>query len=241
MLHKTKGIVLHHIKYSDSSVIAYIYTEVFGTQAYLINGIRNKNSKIKANLLQPLFLIDIITYHKSTRNLQRVKEIKNISPFASIPYDVVKSSIALFLAEVLYKTLREEEPDQGLFEYLFTTIQLLDIEKKQMANFHLLFLIQLTKYLGFFPDDNFSEINKYFDLKEGNFVPSQPFHPNFLSEDLSIYFSQLINSSFNQLYSINMNYKLRVNLLEKIIEYYQFHLENIKEIKSYNVLKSVFK
>ncbi len=240
MLYKTKGIVLHHIKYSDSSIIAYIYTEVFGTQAYLINGIRSKNSKIKANLLQPLFLVDIITYHKSKRGLQRVKEIRNLSPFTSIPYNVVKSSIALFLAEILYKTLREEEPDQGLFEYLFTTIQLLDIEEKQMANFHLLFLIQLTKYLGFFPDDNYSETNKYFDLKEGNFVPSQPFHPHFLSPDLSIYYSQLINNSFNQLHSINMNYKLRGNLLEKIIEYYQLHLENIKEIKSYNVLKSVF-
>jgi len=240
MIHKTRGIVLHHIKYGETSVIAYVYTEIFGRQAYLIKGVRSKNSKINVNILQPLFLLDMEVYYRSKRELQRVKEINNHIQFSSTPYNIIKSSIALFLAEILYKTLKEEEPNPSLFEYLDYSIKLLDVKTEGCANFHLSFLLHLTKYLGFFPNNNYSENNRYFDLKNGKFVPARPNHSFFLSPHLSSYFFQLLNHSFKNGDLIQVNYETREELIEKILQYYDLHIEGLGKIKSLKVLKEVF-
>lgn len=240
MLYKTRGIVLNHIKYSETSIIVTIYTEVFGRQAYIINGVRGKKSKIKANLFQSLFLLDMEVYHKPKRELQRVKEVQNAHIFTSIPYDLKKSTLAIFIAEVLYKTIQEHEPNAELFNYLFNSIQMLDVKEKGIANFHIYFLIHLTKYLGFFPDNNYSEKWCYFDLKAGNFVQIKPMHFSYLDTQPSAYFSQLLTFSENQHEKISIDYKNRIQILEKILEYYTFHNEGLSSVKSLEILKEVF-
>src|SRR3990172_7140574 len=122
MIYKTRGIVLHHIKYSETSVIAKIYTELFGLQSYLINGVRSQKAKVKANLLQPLSLVDMIVYHKEKKGLQRIRDVSGNPPLSSIPYDFPKSSVALFIAEILYKSIREEEANTNMFEFIFHSI-----------------------------------------------------------------------------------------------------------------------
>ncbi|MFC2152729.1 DNA repair protein RecO [Bacteroidota bacterium] len=240
MLYKTRGIVLHYIKYSETSLIVTIYTENFGRQAYIINGVRSKKSKIKANMFQPLFLLDMEVYYKPKRDLQRAKEIQSAFVFTTLPYDLKKSTLAIFIAEILYKTIREQEPNKELFNYLFNSIQLLDLKEKGISNFHLYFLIHLTKYLGFFPSNNYSEINCYFDLKAGSFVQIKPMHLSILEKDQSIFFNKMLNFSEDQHEELKLKYKDRIILLEKLIEYYILHNDGISNIKSLDIFKEVF-
>ena len=192
-LYSTKGIVLNQIKYLNNSIIANIFTEKFGRQAFIIKGLRSKKSKIKANLFQPLFLLDMEIYYKMNRNLQSVKEIKNISPFSTIPYDYNKNAMAIFLAEVLYKTIKEEEANINLFEFLFNSIKLFDTLDNKFINFHLLFLINLSRYLGFYPNNNFSEYKVFFDLKNGEFVENDSSHFHIIDKKLSAEFQKLLD------------------------------------------------
>src|SRR5436190_3456251 len=129
MLHKTRGIVFHVTHYSESSVVAKIYTELFGLQSYLVNSVRKKNSKIKTAALQPLALIDLVVYHKERSGLQRLADAKNNPALKSIPFDVRKSSIVLFMNEVLFKSVKEEEANQPLFDFIFNSVQLLDMQR----------------------------------------------------------------------------------------------------------------
>lgn len=240
MLNKTRGIVLNHIKYSETSIIVTIYTENFGRQAYIINGVRSKKSKIKANIFQPLFLLNMEVYHKPKRDLQRVKEIQNAFVFTSLPYDLKKSTLAIFIAEILYKTIQEQEPNQELFNYLFNSIQLLDLKEQGLSNFHIYFLIHLTKYLGFFPNNNYSETKCYFDLKAGGFVQIKPMHLSHLDKEESRFLSKMLLFSEDQHEDLKMNYKSRIQLLERILEYYLLHNEGVANIKSLDVFKEVF-
>jgi len=240
MLFKTRGIVLHHIKYSETSVIVTIYTEVFGRQSYLINGVRSKKAKIKANILQPLFLLNMEVYHKPKRELQRVKEVQNDFIFSSLPYDIRKSTLAIFIAEILSKTIQEQEPNTELFNYIYNSIQVLDLKEKGISNFHLYFLIHLTKYLGFFPENNHSSFNCFFDLKAGGFVKIKPMHLFFLNKSESKVLSEMLEFSDNQHENVNISHKDRMEILEKILDYYSLHNDGVSNIKSLSVLKEVF-
>lgn len=240
MIYKTRGIVLHHIKYAETSVIATIYTEQFGRQSYMINGVRGKKSKIKANILQPLYLLNMEVYHKTTRDLQRVKELQHAYIFNSLPYDLKKSTLALFIAEILYQTLREQEPNPELFNYLYHSIQMLDIKNEGLTTFHIYFLLHLTKYLGFFPNNNFSAENQYFDLSKGIFTQRKSMYSDALSKKESEMLSRLLVFSDNQHENLKMNYPLRIGIIEKILKYYKLHHEGISSIKSFNILKEVF-
>ncbi|MBI9054943.1 MAG: DNA repair protein RecO [Bacteroidales bacterium] len=240
MLFKTRGIVLHHIKYSETSVIVTIYTELFGRQSYIINGVRGKKSKIKANILQSLFLLNMEVYHKPKQDLQRVKEAQPDFVFSSLPYDIRKSTLAIFIAEILYKTIQEHEANAELFNYLYNSIQVLDLKEKGISNFHLYFLIHLTKYLGFFPENNYSDSRCYFDLKAGRFMQIKPMHLFFIGPIESKILNTLFEFSENQHENVNIRHKERIEILEKILDYYSLHIDGISTIKSLSILREVF-
>ncbi|MDQ1148305.1 DNA repair protein RecO [Sphingobacterium zeae] len=151
MLNKTRAVVLKTTNYSESSLVAQLYTEHFGMQSYLIAGARKPKGKIKANILQPLHLLEIVATHKDNGSLQRISEARQAPALQEIPYDIVKSSLALFLNEILYKILKEQEHDSYLFEFIHQSILWLDQSHSNLANFHLVFLIKLTRFLGFYP------------------------------------------------------------------------------------------
>src|SRR6056297_3707722 len=171
MIQSTRGIVLHSFKYGETGIICNIYTETHGKVAFLVQGARKHKAKLKANLFQPLFLLDLEVYYKEKRQLQKIREARNAHPFQSIPYDFRKRTIALFIAEVLYKSLQEEESNPPLFSYLINQIKMLDLKEEGLANFHLYFLIHLSKYLGFFPQNNYSRSFTFFDMQNGKFTP----------------------------------------------------------------------
>jgi len=241
MIQKVKGVVLHHVKYKESSAIVYVYTDLFGRQAYLVNSIRGKKSKFSGNLLQPLTFLKIEAYHKEGRDLQRLKEMQNYLPYRTIPFDVYKSSQALFLAELLYKVLREEDPSKDLFGFLEHSLQLLDISDEGMVNFHLLFLVQLTKFLGFYPENNYSRDFSGFDMRNGQFSNGSGIHPEYFDKGSAKLMNSLLGLSFSGLGQVTVNQDVRVKFLEDIVDFYRLHIHGFGTLKSLAVLHEIYR
>jgi DNA repair protein RecO (recombination protein O) len=239
MLHKIRGIVIKTTDYSESSVVAQIFTDKFGLQAYLVNGVKKSKSKIKLNMLQPLHLLEMVVYHKPSGNLQRIAELRNQPVLQSIPYDMIKSSLALFINEVLYKSLKLHYEDEPLFNYIFNAVELLDRTEEGLANFHLFFLLRLTKYLGFYPDRTLEKGAKFFDLKEGRYTRDQPLHQFIIDEGLIEDFTKLIGCTFENLCFLTMKSQNRKVLLSKVLDYYTLHIENFGDVKSHLILEEV--
>ncbi|GET30522.1 DNA repair protein RecO [Prolixibacter sp. SD074] len=240
MQQKTRAIVLHYLRYGETSMIVTLYTEAFGRMSFMMQGIHGKKSRSKANLLQPLFLLDMEVSYKPGRELQRVKEMRNTLPYTTIPFEIGKSTQAMFLAEILYKVLREEEPRPELFEFLFHSVQYLDLATEGTANFHLVFLLQLARYLGFGPRDNYSGEKPYFDLRNGVFVTMPPPHPDYLMKEESRIFAKLIHVNFDSLATLKLDHKLRDRYLEALLNYFSLHLETTIHIKSLSILRELF-
>ena len=221
MLQKTKGIVLHNIKYGDSSIIAHIYTRDFGRQSYLVNGVRQKKGKFHFNNFQPLTIVDLEVEHKPTRELQRIRELYIEHPFHHLHSDIVKNTIALFIGEVLYRTLNDVEKNYPLFDYLGSAIQILDYCQEGCVNFHLVFLVQFTRFLGIYPE-NKAEIEGY-----------QP-------QGSSVSLVDILSFSLRSLSEVKIDKYSRNQLMNAMLDYYYYHIEGMGKITSIDILHEVF-
>lgn len=239
MISTTKGIVFHQLKYSETSLILKIYTKEFGLQSYMAKGARSKKSKISPSILQHLSLVELLANHKEKSSLNFLKEIWSDYQYSSIPFNIYKSSILIFINELLYRSIREEEKNLELFNFLYSALEWLDLSESGFSNFHLVFAIQLSRYLGFYPQNNYSKQYSHFDLQEGVFTNILPMHSNFLDDKVAKQFSQLIETSYEKMTEIALNTNSRNVLLERIIEYYQLHLPNFGKIKSLEILRTV--
>lgn len=239
MLHKTKGIVLHTTDYSESSIIAKVFTEQFGLQSYLVNAVRSKKAKNKSSFFQPCTLADLIVYYKPEKGLQRISEINYSTQFKTIPYNIVKTTIALFITEVVYKSVREEETNPELFHFLETVLTFLDEHDISFANYPAFFLIQLSKYLGSFPENNFSENHPYFDLTEGRFINEIKLHAHTLSKPESQLLSKAIIIKFENFYEQTFSSAEKKQLLHNLVSYYHIHHTHGSKIKSHLILEEV--
>lgn len=240
MISQSKAIVLHHLKYSETSVIATLYTEAFGRQSYIINGIRSPKSKQKTGLLQPLFLLEIEAYHKAGREVQRLKEFRLDKVYQTIPFDVVKSTIAMFLSEIMYKTIRNEETDAELFQFIYESLIHFDLMKEGSSNFHLWFLANLLRFLGLQPQNNYNPTYQWFDLKNGKFLISKPIHPNTPNLEDSRFLSELFALDYHAMNTFSISGNQRSRLLEFLLEYYTIHFEKIGKINSLKILGEIF-
>jgi DNA repair protein RecO (recombination protein O) len=239
MLHKTRGIVFRTIRYSDTSIIVHIFTELFGLRSYLVNGVHAKRAKVKASAFQPLALVEMNVTNREKSHMHRISDLLPAHPWNTIPYDIAKSSVLLFLNEVLYKAIREEEPHEALFEFISHSLQILDLSTESPANFHLVFLAQLAGLLGFSPHGTWSADTPVFNLTEGVFQGHEPSHAHFMSAEVSLAFAQVLGANFENAHSLPITTFRRRELLRKIIEYYQLHIATVKEIKSHVVLEEV--
>lgn len=240
MLLKTKALVLHGQSYNDSNDIIHLYTEAFGRISYLAGKSRSRKSSLRNAFFQPLSLVEIEADHHGNRGLQRIKEVRSLVPLNGIVSNPIKNALALFLAEVLYRSLRESEKNPALFDYLSRSIQLLDLCEDGLANFHLVFLIKLTRYLGFYPNIEGVKTSWYFDLQGGCFVPSRPMHNAWLTPEQAQEFVQLMRINFENLAAFKFSRRERVELLRQIINYYRLHLTEFPSIKSLDVLQELF-
>ena len=239
MLQSTRGIVLHTVKYSETSLIAKIYTESFGLQSYIVKGIRSPKSKIRVGLFQPLGLNDLVVYHREKSSLNTIKEIQSAYPYKSIPFEIKKSSIALFMDELIYKSIREEEKNHEMFGFLWNACVNLDTLTSPAGYYHLWFAVHFTAYLGFFPQTNFSPVNKWFNLHDGNFQDSVPTHPEFMDETESRLFSELLNMPYTGHGSLNYPRDIRNRVLDKILIFYVIHLTGFTGLRSHQVLHTI--
>jgi DNA repair protein RecO (recombination protein O) len=240
MLHKTKGIVLHYVKYGDSSIIAYIYTDIFGRQAFIVNGVRSKKSGIRLNYFQPLSILELDVYYRPNRDIQRIKDLKIFVMLHTIHNNIVKSTVALFIAEILYKTLREVEPNKPLFDFIYNSIQILDLKNEGIENYHLVFLLMLSRYLGISPVIEDNKIIEFNNIKQQSLFKNDRGISLILTEEEKRALTHIYNYSFNNLEKIKLGNNVRSSLLSKFVEYFKIHLEGIGNIKSLAVLKEVF-
>ncbi|WP_342329546.1 DNA repair protein RecO [Pedobacter sp. FW305-3-2-15-E-R2A2] len=239
MLHKTRGIILKTTLYSESSVVVQMFTEKFGIQSYMINGVRKPKAKIRMNMLQPLHLVEMIVYHKVNSSIQRISELRPTPIFRSIPYDIIKSTITIFLNEVLYKSIRQQMADEHLFDFIFSAVCWFDESEETNVNFHLAFLLKLSRYLGFAPSTETKSDQSYFDLQEGEFKSLPPVHPYFIDKADAVLFISLYISPFEKINEIKLENKTRRSILDKILVYYTLHTASFGEIRSHQVLEDV--
>lgn len=240
MIEKTKGIVLNQIKYTDSGIIAHLYTRKHGRQSFLIKGMRNKKTGKHIALFQPLVILDLVAYFKESRSIQTLKEFSVSYTPADIYSNIKKSSVAIFLGEVLSSVLHEESAGEELFDYIEESIKYFDSNRENYANFHIAFLSGLSSYLGFEPGKRIHPEDLYFDMLNGIFIPVPPLHGNYANRDVSDVFAFFFSSSFENINRIALNGSLRNEVLETLVNYYSIHLPGLKKIRSLEVLKEVF-
>jgi DNA repair protein RecO (recombination protein O) len=240
MLDKTRGIVLHQIKYTDSGIVVQMYTRKFGRQSFLIKGMRNKKTGKHNILFQPMFILDLELYYKPTREMQSLKEFSVFFTPSGIYENIKKSSVAIFLGEVLTSVLKEESPHEEMFDFIEGSIVYFDKCADGFANFHIAFLAGLTGYLGFEPGQRSDVEEKYFDMLNGIFVPIPPVHGNYANEEISGILADFFVASYDSVKNISLTGKMRNDVLETLVKFYSLHLPGLKKIKSLEVLKEVF-
>jgi DNA repair protein RecO (recombination protein O) len=242
-LHKTKGIVLRAVKYGETSLVVTIFTELFGVQSYLVNGVRlsSKKGTGRANLFQPAALLDLVVYHNELKHLNRIKEFKWAHLFKNIFSDVPKNAVALFIVELLTKCLKQPEGNPGLFHFSEDVLIKLDESNGTvMANLPLFFALHLPVQFGLRIDDNYTDRNIYLDLQEGFFVSEQPRHPHFLEGKEAAIVSQLLKvMQPEELAEIKLSHDFRRQLLRRLETYYALHIQDFGTIKSLPVLREV--
>ena len=240
MLQKTVGIVLHTLKYNDTSNIVDIYTRENGRASFLVSVPRSRKSAVKTVLFQPLSMIEFEADYRPMSNLYRIKEAKSWYPFRTLPYDPYKSSIAMFLAEFLYRALREEAENGPLFAYLEHSIRWLDECDRSFSNFHLVFLMRFSRFLGLYPNTEDYREGCFFDMLNACFVSSRPMHAAYLGPEEAATIPMFMRMNYDSMRFFVMNRISRARYIEVINDYYRLHIPDFPELKSLDVLKELF-
>ena len=239
MLVSTKGVLLHSLRYSDSSVIAKIYTESHGMVPFMVHVGKGKRSSSKAVLLQPLTMLEIGFNPESKGGIKRPSSFERAASTTSITTDTIKTTLALFMAEMVLKSIEEEEANQALFLFIWNSVSLLEASNSELNNFHLKFLIEHSGHLGFYPDAESYFEGSQFNLSEGQFSINPPVHHHFLEPELSAVLHDLVRVSFKNHATVFLTTDQRRTLLSALIDYYRLHLEGMKEIRSHQILHEV--
>lgn len=237
MLIKTRAIVLSKLKYRDHDLIVKCYTEHRGVVSYIVRGVLKSTKNNKIAYFQPLSQLQIEENFRANQSLQSIKELKLDCVYSTMHTNVFKSSIAMFLAEVLSIVLKEEEENKSLYNYIETALQWLDYED-DFSNFHLLFLLNLTKHLGFYPDSA-NQSQAFFNLRNGLFEAKKQDYYSISDENLTI-LKRFLGMKFDELNSIKLNSNQRQSFLNTIFIYYEMHLGNFRKPKSLQVFNQVF-
>lgn len=243
MLHKTKGIVLRTVKYGETSLIISMFTELFGLQSYLVNGVRTVARKggSRSNIFQPAAMLELVAYHNEFKNLQRVREYRWAHLYTHLFSDVRKNAVALYLVELLSKCLKQPETNAELYYFIEDALQHLDeASDTVMANFPLFFSLHLAVFFGFRINDEYSEEQHYLDLEEGNFVTDQPAHAHYLQDREAAAVSHILKAQHpSELDDIRLNGESRRRILHALEIYYALHIPDFGTLKTLPILSEV--
>ena len=241
MLEKTKCIALNPVRYSDSSIIARLYSREYGRLSLMVKGINSRKKNKRNIMFQPLFILDLEIYYKASRELQIMKEATiSFTPY-NIYSDVKKSCVAIFLGEVLTSILKEESPNIELFDFIEKSIKYYDQSSDGFANFHLAFLAGLSSFMGFEPCKKLNDNQIFFDMKNGCFSEMPPVHGYYSNIENSAILARIFASSFDNVKNIAITGKQRNEILDNLLSYYNLHLPGLTSIKSLEVLQEIFR
>ena len=241
MIYSTKGIVLRTVKYGETSVIASIFTELFGIQSYMVNGVRTSGKTTKAHFFQPSSILEMEVYHNELKNLQRIKDLKWSTLYKNILSNVIKNGVALFMVELLQKNLKQPETNEDLFHFCEDAFLELDqADESITANFPIYFAMQLAPFLGIRLQNNYSEKRNIFNLQDGIFSEEKSMTAEHVDAEISFYISELLKAIHpNDLREIKMNRKMRAAILKVMENFYAWHLPEFGSMKTLNVLSEI--
>jgi DNA repair protein RecO (recombination protein O) len=241
-LHKTKGIVLRSVKYGETSLVVTILTEAFGIQSYLLNGVRVASKKGgKSQYFQPAAILDLVVYHNELKHLNRIKEYRWSTLYQHIFSDVIKNNVALFMVELLTKSLKQPEANADLYAFTEDIFMALDSSQNAViANLPVYFALHLPYFFGFRIDDNYSHVRSILDLQEGSFVNEKPHHNYFMEGTEAQTVSEILRvMEPGELLNIKLQRSTRQKILQLIEAYYSFHIHEFGTLKTLPVLREL--
>jgi len=235
VLIKTEGLVIKTVKFQETSLIVKIFTETHGLLSFMVNGVRSSKAQNKAALFQPLTFLDLVVYYRDNKNLLRLKEFKNAFIYQSLPFDIVKSSVAMLLLEVIEQSIKEEETNEDLYFFLKEKFKELDAAENASPNFILHFFANFMTLTGIQPFGIFSTNTPYFNLREGSFLEKELHHEYSLNQENSELFSKLLQNE-----NIVLSKVKRKEMLQIMLKYYQIHIDGFKELRSLKIFEELF-
>lgn len=236
---KSIGIILRSKKYSETSLILDVYTKEFGLKSLIISGVRKSRSKSKVGIYQVMNIIDVVFFDNQKETLSRIKEARISVNYKEISRNVIKSSIGMLMTEISRNAIKEKESNETLFDFLIDWFVWLDGTQKGLGNIPIKYLLALSQHLGFYPIDNYSNELCIFDTYEAQFVGNDRSNKYCVSPEISINIHQLLQIDRSELNELKLNRHQRAQILDKLIQFYQLHIENFRDLKSISILRQV--
>ena len=240
MLVKTKAILIHHVRYSDNSLIAHFYTQEYGRLSVMVKGISSKKGGARFTYFQPLNIFNMELYHYENRELHNLREMSLAFIPKTTPGDIYRTTVALFISEVLYNIIREEDAHRMLYDFIESSVITLDGMTTGISNFHLWFLVAFMAYVGIGPSSTDLK-ESYFDMLTGQFTAQQPMHADFLEPHSAGILNLLLQMPAEEVACLHLSGEERTELLARILKYYNLHLTGIRQIRSLQVLNDIFR
>ena len=240
MLIKTEAILLHHVRYSDNSLIAQFYTRNHGRMSVMVRGLATRKGNARFSYFRPMNVFSLEIYHSEKREIHNLKDMSLAFIPKNTPADIRRSTLALFISEVLYNIIREEDVNHRLYDFIRSSAVNLDEMHEGISNFHLWFLVAFMAYTGIGPAAAQLQ-DSYFDMLTGQFTVNQPMHPDFLEPHHAIIFNRLLQMPAAELDTMYLQGEERSELLERILRYYSLHLSGIRQFRSLTVLRELFR
>ena len=237
---KTGALVLHAIKYGETRLIVDMYSRQHGRLSFIVSLPKSPKSKVRKQYFQPLTLLEIEADVRPKVQLQKVRDVRLAVPFATIPFDPHKCAISLFVAEFLCHALRGEQQNAPLYDYIANSLLWLDSQESHYANFHLVSLMRLSRFLGFYPNLEHYAAGDYFDLRESVFTPQPPLHRDFLMPQEAEKIQVMMRMDYPTMHLFRLSHQERNRLLEIALNYYRLHLPDFPELKSVGVLQDLY-
>jgi DNA repair protein RecO (recombination protein O) len=243
MLHKTKAIILRSVKYGETSLVVTAYTELFGLQSYMVNGVRSSSKKgtTKAGYFQPASILDVVVYHNDLKNLQRIKEFNSHFLYQNLHSNIFQNAVALFIVELMTKCIRETEENPELFAFIEDALMHLDRSSPAVtANFPIFFALHVPVFFGFRISDRTSDSQNYLDLREGIFMEEQPGHHEYLEGYEADAVSHILKiMQPEDLEQVALNAASRRRILQAIETYYAYHISGFGTMRTLPVLREI--
>ena len=240
MLTKTTAIVLHNIKYGDSKMIVDMFTRAHGRMSFVVTVPKSARSKIRKQFFQPLSMLSLEYDYRPKEQLQKIKEVTILHPYSSLPFDMDKLTVGMFISEFLYHSLYGEQSNEQMFDYISDSLQWFDSSPSPAANFHLVFMMRLSRFLGFYPNLDDYVPGCVFDLRNGCFSSLSPLHSDYLSSAEASLMSLMMRMNYPSMHLFKFTRAQRNRLLDVIVQYYRLHIPGFPDMKSLEVLRNLY-